>query len=100
MYNITIYGRDVAVRSRFWFGPFHCVMQEVCACEPDGSRIPLAVFYAVDDAWKYIANAGHRVRNGRWLLMSAIEENKLSREMDDLRREFEKSMWSGGVCNG
>ncbi len=99
MNDVTVYGREVVVRSRRWFGPFNCVMYEVSACEPDGSRTLIAVFNTSDEAWKYIANAGHRVRNGTGLLLAAIDENKLRREMDELRKQFEKSLWNGGAHN-
>ena len=30
MFEVTLYGREVVVRSRVWFGPFHSRMYEVC----------------------------------------------------------------------
>ena len=69
MFDVIPYGRDVVVRSRFWFGPFHSQMYEVCDASAEKSYTPIAVFDAVDDVWKYIAAEGHRVRNWKsWLL--------------------------------
>ena len=89
MNDVTVYGREVVVRCRHWFGPFNCGMYEVSACEPDGSRTLIAVFNTIDEAWKYIANAGHRVRNGNVLLLAAVDENKVCREMDEMYKQFE-----------
>lgn len=63
MYAVTLYGRDAVVRSRFWFGPFHSRMYEVCDVSGGESYTPITVFGCVDDAWKCIVTEGHRVRN-------------------------------------
>lgn len=91
MYGLTIHGYEVVVRSRRWFGPFNFVMHEVYACEPDGSRIYLAVFNTVAEAWKYIANAGHRVQNPAELLLAAIVEHTQFRDMDELYKNLTSS---------
>ena len=88
MYDVTLHGQEVVVRSRRWFGPFNCMMYEVCACASDGTCVPLAVFPSVNEAWKYIANAGHRVRNSTWLLLEAIAEYAKFREMEEVYKEF------------
>lgn len=68
MYAVTLYGRDVVVRSRFWFGPFHGLMYGVCDASAGEPYTPIAVFGCVDDAWKCIVTEGHRVRNRKlWL---------------------------------
>ena len=54
MYAVTLYGREVVVRSRVWFGPFHSWMYEVCDVSGGEPYTPIAVFDCVDDVWKYI----------------------------------------------
>ena len=92
MYDVAIRGHEVVVRSRRWFGSINCVMYEVCACAPDGTCAPIAVFPSVNEAWKYIANAGHRVRNPAGLLLSAIAEYAQFREMEEVYKEFTSSL--------
>lgn len=88
MYDVTLHGQEVVVRSRRWFGPFNCVMYEVCACTVDGTCVPIAVFPSVNEAWKYIANAGHRVRNSAELLLAAVAEHAQFREMEEMYKDF------------
>ena len=96
MYDVTIRGQEVVVRSRRWFGPFNCVMYEVCVCASDGTCVPIAVFPSVNEAWKFIANAGHRARNPAGLLLAAIAEYAQYREMEEVREEFIKSTQAPG----
>ena len=83
MYAVTLYGRDVIMRSRFWFGPFHCQMYEVCDVSGEEPYTPIAVFDCVDDVWKYIAAEGHRVRNWKSWLLTTIDVYRQRREMDE-----------------
>lgn len=73
MYAVTLYGREVVVRSRVWFGPFHSLMYEVCDVSGGEPYTPIAVFDCVDDVWKYIAAEGHRVRNWKSWLLTTID---------------------------
>jgi len=88
MNDVALYGREVKVRSRYWCGLFHDTMHEVCACEPDGTCTIIGVFDTIDEALKYIVNAGHRVRNGTELLLAAIAEYQRLREIDEMIKEF------------
>ena len=81
--SIVPYGREVVVRSRFWFGPFHSRMYEVCEGSGGEPYTPIAVFECVDDVWKYIAAEGHRVRNWKSWLLATIEEYRECREIDE-----------------
>lgn len=80
MFDVIPYGRDVVVRSRFGFGPFHSLMYEVCDASAGKPYTPIAVFGCVDDVWKYIVAEGHRVRNWKSWLLTTIEE---CREMNE-----------------
>ena len=91
MHEITVYGRDVVVRRRYWFGTFHRQTYEVCDCSMGEPYVPLAVFYTADEVWKYISAEGHRVRNGTGLLIEAVEEFRQFRMFDDLLKE----VWTG-----
>ena len=82
MLEVIPYGREVVVRSRFWFGPFHCQMYEVCDVSGGEPRTPMAVFYSVDEVWRYIVAEGHRVRNWKSWLLTTIDVYRQSREMD------------------
>ena len=81
--NITVYGRDVLVRRRVWFGPFHCQMYEVCDDLGGVPYTPFAAFYGIDDVWKYITAEGHRVRNVKALLLMTSEAYRLSQEIEN-----------------
>ena len=83
MFEVNLYGREVVVRSRFWFGPFHSLMYEVCDASAGESYTPIAVFDAVDDVWKYIAAEGHRVRNWKSWLLTTIDVCRQRREMEE-----------------
>lgn len=83
MYAVTLYGREVVVRSRFWFGPFHSLMYEVCDVSGGEPYTPIAVFDCVDDVWKYIAAEGHRVRNWKSWLLTTIDVYRQCREMEE-----------------
>ena len=83
MYAVTLYGREVVVSSRFWFGPFHILMYEVCDASAGKPYTPIAVFGCVDDVWKYIVAAGHRVRNWKSWLLTTIDVYRQCREMDE-----------------
>ncbi len=73
MFEVTLYGREVVLRSRFWFGTFHSLMYELCDALAGEPYTPIAVFDAVDDVWKYIAAEGHRVRNWKSWLLTTID---------------------------
>ena len=83
MYAVTLYGRDVIICSRFWFGPFHSWMYEVCDASSGEPYTPIAVFEGVDDVWKYIVSGGHRVRNWKSLLLTTIDVYRQHREMEE-----------------
>lgn len=80
--DITVRGRDVVVRRRYWCGPFHCEMFEVRAVVAEEPYPMLAVFYGVDEVWKYITAEGHRVRNWKSWLLTTIDVYRQCREMD------------------
>ena len=66
--NTTLYGREVVVKRRVWFGPFHSQMFEVCDASAREPYTPIAAFYSVDEVWRYIVAEGHRVRDWKsWL---------------------------------
>ena len=90
MCAVTLHGRDVVVRSRFWFGPFHCQMYEVCDASAGEPCTPIAVFDCVDDVWKSIVAEGHRVRNWKSWLLTTVEVYRQCREIDE---NF--ASWSG-----
>lgn len=83
MFDVIPYGRDVVVRSRVWFGPFHSLMYEVCDASAGEPYTPIAVFGCVDDVWKYIAAEGHRVRNWKSWLLTTIDVYRQCREMGE-----------------
>ena len=83
MYAVTLYGREVVVRSRVWFGPFHSRMYEVCDVSGGEPYTPIAVFDCVDDVWKYIAAEGHRVRNWKSWLLTTIDAYQQHREIEE-----------------
>ena len=83
MFEVTLYGREVVVRSRVWFGPFHSLMYEVCDASAGGQYTPIAVFDCVDDVRKYIVAEGHRVRNWKSWLLITVEVYRQCREMDE-----------------
>lgn len=72
-YAVTLYGREVVIRNRIWFGPFHRQVFEVCDVSVGGRHTPIAVFYAVDEVWKFIVAQGHRVRNWKSWLLTTID---------------------------
>jgi len=81
--SLVPYGRDVVVRRRHWFGPSHCVMYEVCVVAVEEPYPILAVFYGVDEVWKYIVAKGHRVQNWKSWLLTTIDVYRQCREMDE-----------------
>ena len=83
MCAVTLYGRDVVVRSRIWFGPFHCQVFEVCDASAGEPYTPIAAFYSVDEVWRYIVAEGHRVRNWKSWLLTTVDVYRLCREMDE-----------------
>lgn len=83
MYAVTLYGREVVVRSRIWFGPFNSLMYEVCDVSGGEPYTPIAVFDCVDDVWKYIAAEGHRVRNWKSWLLTTIDAYQQHREIEE-----------------
>ena len=83
MFEVTLYGREVVVRSRVWFGPFNSLMYEVCDVSGGEPYTPIAVFDCVDDVWKYIAAEGHRVRNWKSWLLTTIDVYRQCREMEE-----------------
>ena len=101
MYAVTLYGRDVVVRSRVWFGPFHSLMYEVCDVSGGEPYTPIAVFDCVDDVWKYIVAEGHRVRNWKSWLLTTIDVYRQRREMDEHLASWStklgENLQSGGV---
>ena len=80
--SLVPYGRDVVVRRRVWFEPFHCEMYEVREVTVEEPYPILAVFYGVDEVWKYIAE-GHRVQNWKSWLLTTIDVYRQCREMDE-----------------
>jgi len=90
MYAVTLYGLEVVVRSRFWFGPFHLLMYEVCDASAGEPYTPIALFDCVDDVWKYIAAEGHRVRNWKSWLLTTIDAYQQHREIEE-----SLASWSG-----
>ena len=90
MYAVTLYGREVIIRSRVWFGPFHSRMYEVCDVSGGESYTPIAVFDCVDDVWKYIVAEGHRVRNWKSWLLITIDAYQQHREIEECL-----ASWSG-----
>ena len=100
MYAVTLYGRDVVVRSRFWFGPFHSLMYGVCDASAGEPCTPIAVFGCVDDVWKYIVAEGHRVRNWKSWLLTTIDVCRQRREMEEQFASWSKlgeNLQSGDV---
>ena len=100
MYAVTLYGREIIVRSRFGFGPFHSQMYEVCDVSGGEPYTHIAVFDAVDDVWKYIAAEGHRVRNWKSWLLTTIDVYRQCREMDEHFASWSKlgeNLQSGAV---
>ena len=83
MYAITLYGREVVVRRRFWFGPFHCQLFEVCDASTGEQYTPIAAFSSVDEVWRYIAAEGHRIRNWKSWMLTTIDVYRQSREMNE-----------------
>ena len=83
MCAVNLYGRDVIVRSRIWFGPFHSQMFEVCDASAGEPYAPIATFYSVDDVWRYIVAEGHRVRNWKSWVLTTIDAYRQRREMDE-----------------
>jgi len=81
--SLVPYGRDVVVCRRYWGGPFHCDMYEVRAVAAEEPYPILAVFFGVDEVWNYIVAQGHRVRNGRSLLLMTVEVYRIGREIDE-----------------
>lgn len=81
--SLVPYGRDVVVRLRYWCGPFHCNMYEVRAVAAEEPYPILAVFYGVDEVWKYVVAEGHRVRNWKSWLLTTIDVYRQYREMDE-----------------
>ena len=81
--SLVPYGRNVVVRRRVWYGPFHCEMYEVRAVVEEEPYPILAVFYGVDEVWKYIAAEGHRVRNWKSWLLTTIDVYRQCRGMDE-----------------
>ena len=101
MVEVTLYGREVVVRSRFWFGPFHSQMYEVCDASAGEPHTPIAVFDCVDDVWKYIATEGHRVRNWKSWLLITIDAYQQHREIEERFASWStklgENLQSGGV---
>ena len=95
MNEITVYGRNVVVRRRYWHGVFHGMMYEVCDCSMGEPYVPLAVFSTADEVWRYISAEGHRVRNGTELLVAAVEEFRQSRMLDDLIKRYMEEIHGG-----
>ena len=81
--SVTLYGREVVVRRRFWFGPFHCQLFEVCDASAGEPYTPIAAFSSVDEVWRYIVAEGHRVRNWKSWLLTTIDVYRQSREMNE-----------------
>lgn len=90
MFDVIPYGRDVVVLSRFWFGPFHSQMYEVCDTSAGEPHTPIALFDCVDDVWKYIVAEGHRVRNWKSWLLITIAAYQQHREIEECL-----ASWSG-----
>ena len=101
MFEVTPYGREVVVRSRVWFGPFHSRMYEVCDVSGGELYTPIAVFDCVDDVWKYIAAEGHRVRNWKSWLLTTIDAYQQHREIEEYLARWStklgENLQSGGV---
>lgn len=83
MCAITLYGREVVVRSRIWFGPFHSQLFEICDASAGEPYTPIAAFYSVDEVWMYIVAEGHRVLNWKSWLLTTIDAYRQRREMDE-----------------
>ena len=83
MCAVNLYGRDVIVRSRIWFGPFHSQMFEVCDVSEGEPYTPIAAFYSVDEVWRCIVAEGHRVRNWKSWLLTTIDVYRQCREMNE-----------------
>ena len=81
--SLIPYGRDVVVRRRVWFGPFHCDMYEVRAVAAEEPYPILAVFYRIDEVWKYITAEGHRIQNWKSWLLTTIDVYRQWRAMDE-----------------
>ena len=98
--SLVPYGRNVVVRRRVWYGPFHCEMFEVRAVAAEEPYPILAVFYGVDEVWKYIVAEGHRVQNWKSWLLTTIEVYRQCREIDEhvaRQSELGENSKSGGV---
>ena len=81
--SLIPYGRDVVVQLCYWCGPFHCNMYVVRAVVAEEPYPILAMFFEVDEAWNYIIAEGHRVRNGKSLLLMTVEAYRIGREIDE-----------------
>ena len=93
--SLVPYGRDVVIRRRYWYGPFHCDMYEVRAIAEEEPYPILDLFFEVDEVWNYIVAKGHRVRNGKSLLLMTVEAYRRCREVEDMLKKFETTLTAG-----
>ena len=75
-FDIDLKGDDVKVKSRLWFGPWHCILHGVYTM--DGVLIGL--FDTYSQVIDFVLRARHRVINMRSLLLQAADECRRLRE--------------------
>ena len=75
-FDIDLRGDDVKVKSRLWFGPWHCILHGVYTM--DGALIGL--FDTYSQVIDFVLRARHRVINMRSLLLQAVDECRRLRE--------------------
>lgn len=79
-FELAVRGLDVKVVPMLVFGPWHSMMYGVYT---RGDEL-LGIFHSYYLALDYILSEGHRVRNMMDVLLGAVDEMRLSREIHEM----------------